>query len=683
MATETRIIKLEINSAPAARSLRRMDRNLEKTRKSAQGLQASFTKLNRVFGVLALAGVGGGAIRGLVQMVDGYRELEGRVNLVAKETVGLEAAMDDITATALLTYTSMESVGIAYTRLGNATRELGVGHEDLIKLSTALADSIRLSGATAKEADAFMIQFAQGLASGALQGDEFRTVSESNIRIMQVLQKEFGKSAGELKKMAAEGLLVAERVIPAILAEQEKLREEAESLPITVGRSWTNLETIWVRFLGQMERGVGVFGALAQGISTFAKGVDLLGQGLDYATKQVEEYDLELAIKGVTSATYAFEEANKKLEIAEAKVLAVEERRSEFWTTKSFDAAVARVDKERTAAALERKDALVLLYDWEKKVSDIVKSNLSASPTAAGGSSILTGGATGGATNKASTGDKLDKLTFTEAARAVGLFNDELDQYQTTLDGISQTEELTAEKTKVLIQNFESGSLSVDQFREAFEGLYSEIDLAATETEKAIGWTEALSTALGQTLASATSTASDAIIDFAVRAEGSFSDAAQSILESIGKMMIQMALMRSLFGATGSDGLIGGYFPSANGNVFQGGNVVPFASGGVVTQPTLFPMATGTGLMGEAGPEAIMPLSRGKDGKLGVSGGGTVVNIQNNSGQEATATTETGPNGEEFINVVIGAVANDMATGGATAKAVEQSYGVRRSGNMR
>ena len=67
---------------------------------------------------------------------------------------------------------------------------------------------------------------------------------------------------------------------------------------------------------------------------------------------------------------------------------------------------------------------------------------------------------------------------------------------------------------------------------------------------------------------------------------------------------------------------IGNLFPSANGNVFAPGGVVPYAMGGIVTRPTIFPFADGggfrTGLMGEAGPEAIMPLKRGADGKLGV-----------------------------------------------------------------
>ena len=58
--------------------------------------------------------------------------------------------------------------------------------------------------------------------------------------------------------------------------------------------------------------------------------------------------------------------------------------------------------------------------------------------------------------------------------------------------------------------------------------------------------------------------------------------------------------------------------PSAMGNVFAKNKIVPYAMGGIVNKPTLFPMANGMGLMGEAGPEAIMPLKRGANGKLGV-----------------------------------------------------------------
>lgn len=65
--------------------------------------------------------------------------------------------------------------------------------------------------------------------------------------------------------------------------------------------------------------------------------------------------------------------------------------------------------------------------------------------------------------------------------------------------------------------------------------------------------------------------------------------------------------------------------PFRLGGVLGGGRVRPFASGGVVAAPTYFPLSGtgGTGLMGEAGPEAILPLQRGSDGRLGVAAGGS------------------------------------------------------------
>jgi phage-related minor tail protein len=86
-------------------------------------------------------------------------------------------------------------------------------------------------------------------------------------------------------------------------------------------------------------------------------------------------------------------------------------------------------------------------------------------------------------------------------------------------------------------------------------------------------------------------------------------------------------------------GLLGSVVPSASGNVFANGAVMPFADGGIVNSPALFPMRTGIGLMGEAGPEAIVPLARGPDGRLGMRGGGGVnvtVNISTPDAQSFT-----------------------------------------------
>ena len=92
-------------------------------------------------------------------------------------------------------------------------------------------------------------------------------------------------------------------------------------------------------------------------------------------------------------------------------------------------------------------------------------------------------------------------------------------------------------------------------------------------------------------------------------------------------------LMRKLFGGLAKggegEGLLGGAFSwlgsvfgNANGGVYAGAGIGAY-SGTIVSQPTIFPFAKGIGLMGEAGPEAILPLKRGADGKLGVQSGST------------------------------------------------------------
>lgn len=87
--------------------------------------------------------------------------------------------------------------------------------------------------------------------------------------------------------------------------------------------------------------------------------------------------------------------------------------------------------------------------------------------------------------------------------------------------------------------------------------------------------------------------------------------------------------------------LLGNVVPSAKGNVFQTGMPVPFASGGVISSPIAFPLRGGNvGIAGERGAEAIMPLARGPDGRLGVrTSGGSAVTVTFNV---------TSPNAESF-----------------------------------
>jgi phage-related minor tail protein len=140
----------------------------------------------------------------------------------------------------------------------------------------------------------------------------------------------------------------------------------------------------------------------------------------------------------------------------------------------------------------------------------------------------------------------------------------------------------------------------------------------------------------------------------------------------------------------GINGAIGGtsvngaplVFPSALGNIFSAGHIVPFAAGGVVDGPSVAPMA----LFGEAGPEAIMPLRRGPDGKLGVAagaGGGlnVNVNVHNAPAGVQSQTSRADSNGNVSVDVVLKRAVDDMVAesiaNGSGRRVLARQFGVK------
>lgn len=130
------------------------------------------------------------------------------------------------------------------------------------------------------------------------------------------------------------------------------------------------------------------------------------------------------------------------------------------------------------------------------------------------------------------------------------------------------------------------------------------------------------STQLGRQFTSTLVTAFDGL---AIKGRG-LNEVMKGVTLSLSRMVVQAAFkpLEQGIGQALTAALSGG-FGFAKGAALQQGMPVPFAKGGVVASPTTFPLASGsTGLMGEAGAEAILPLTRGRDGRLGVasSGGG-------------------------------------------------------------
>ena len=108
----------------------------------------------------------------------------------------------------------LDAVGTLYQRIAVSTKSLGTTQEDVAKVTQVVANSFLMSGTTTSEATNSARQFAQGLASGTLRGDEFRSVSENNVVLTQMLADGLGMTVGQLRVFAQEGGLTAETIIP-------------------------------------------------------------------------------------------------------------------------------------------------------------------------------------------------------------------------------------------------------------------------------------------------------------------------------------------------------------------------------------------------------------------------------------------------------------------------------------
>ena len=184
-------------------------------------------------------------------------------------------------------------------------------------------------------------------------------------------------------------------------------------------------------------------------------------------------------------------------------------------------------------------------------------------------------------------------------------------------------------------------------------------EMAAREEQiKLMEEVEAQNRHIADSIAGSMGDAFMSIVDGTKSVKDAFKSMARAIIKELYEVLVVQQLVGSAKAGSRS-GIAGGimdFFGSANGNAMYGGNVIPFASGGVVGSPTTFPMSAGrTGLMGEAGPEAIMPLKRGANGKLGVQaegGAGDVVIHQN---------FNFAANGDESVKKLIAQAAPQIA----------------------
>lgn len=204
----------------------------------------------------------------------------------------------------------------------------------------------------------------------------------------------------------------------------------------------------------------------------------------------------------------------------------------------------------------------------------------------------------------------------------------------------------------------------------------------ANEAANVAGQTQSL-------LTNAFSSAEDVFVEFAKTGKLSFSDLANSIIADLARISAKKAisgLVGSITGGGDTTGsladLFSGSWGFAKGDVFNSPSLHNYANQ-VVDKPTMFAFAKGAGLMGEAGPEAIMPLTRTANGKLGVQAigdGGLNVEINNYGDNKVSARQETGqrPDGTQFRKLILDIVKSDI-NGGGTGTLMKRRFGLKEA----
>lgn len=247
------------------------------------------------------------------------------------------------------------------------------------------------------------------------------------------------------------------------------------------------------------------------------------------------------------------------------------------------------------------------------------------------------------------------------------------------VDLLSQTESAGLEEQRqdmeLLSKALQAGVISEKQYLEA---VTARLNLVGQKTKEAKSFAEEF----GLTFSSAME---DAIVK-----GGSFSDVLEGIAQDLARIVLRKSVTEPLGDALSKldfGSLFSSILPSAQGNVFSGAPALSAYSNTVVSQPTVFPFAKGIGLMGEAGAEAIMPLTRLANGDLGVGvkGGGGVdritIRLVNESGTPLQATSQrqgTAEDGSRLIEVILAAAGDAVANrSGPLARGLEVGYGLK------
>lgn len=256
-----------------------MERGFDKTSRSIDTTERSMSSLSRVaVGLTAALSV---------QQVAGYADAWATVNNKLSNSLRPSEQLADVTERVFnitqQTRSSLDATASLYARLERATRQYGTSAGDLAKLTTIINQGFVVSGATAQEAENAIIQLSQGLASGALRGEEFNSVNEQGNRLIVALADSMGVSIGQMRNMAAQGKLTTDVVVNGLLSQGSVIGAEFANTTTTISQALQVAGNNITKFFGEnstVKTGAAIFSDAVVTISENIGGLSALLTGV-------------------------------------------------------------------------------------------------------------------------------------------------------------------------------------------------------------------------------------------------------------------------------------------------------------------------------------------------------------------------------------------------------------------
>lgn len=263
---DDKIIRIKLDGSSAKLQANSTNAAVKSVGASADKTSGSLLNMGRV----ATAVITSLATTKIIKYADAWTNVNNRIRAATKTSLEFSVAQEAIIATAQRAGVDISSVADAYSRISQATSELGVSQERVTDVVDKLTLALKAGGATGAETSSVMIQFAQGLGSGALQGDELRSILEASIPITKALSKEFGVTTGELKKLGSEGKLTGERVVQAI----ENIDEKSLTFTKDISSGFTEVNNALTVYVGRLDESLAASENIAGVLSGLANNID-------------------------------------------------------------------------------------------------------------------------------------------------------------------------------------------------------------------------------------------------------------------------------------------------------------------------------------------------------------------------------------------------------------------------